>query len=212
MALKQYIKVEERHQLELENEERFKKRDYEGLIEQLNSETLSERRWAIRDLSEYPEATGYLFDLLGKEPEVAEREALFDSLQHIGGEPVIDGLLDLLHSENAGLRNGAIEILQSKPDGVAEHIEELLNDLDSDMRIFAIDILQKLAHSKTPEWLISVVNKEQHINVLATAVDRLAEVGTLDMLPELERLKQRFIGEDYLCFAIDMAIARIQGN
>jgi len=32
------------------------------------------------------------------------------------------------------------------------------------------------------------------------------------MLPELERLKQRFIGEDYLCFAIDMAIARIQGN
>lgn len=212
MALKQYIKIEERHHLKLEREDRFNKRNYEGLCAQLNSENLSERRWAIRDLSEYPQATSDLFSLLEKEPEVSEREALFDSLQYIGGEQVIDGFLHLLHSENAGLRNGAIEILQSKPEGVAEHIEELLNDSDSDIRIFAIDILQKLTHLQTPEWLISVVNKEQHINVLANAVDRLAEVGTPEMVPELEALKQRFSGEDFLCFAIDMAIVRIQGN
>ena len=212
MALKQYIKVEERHHLKLDQDDRFNKRNYEGLCAQLNSENLSERRWAIRDLSEYPQATSALFGLLEKEPEVSEREALFDCLQYIGGVQVIDGLLHLLHSDNAGLRNGAIEILQSKPEEVAEHIEELLTDLDSDIRIFALDILQKLAHIQIPEWLIGVVNNEQHVNVLATAVDRLAEVGTAEMVPELEALKQRFSSENFLCFAIDMAITRIQGK
>ena len=95
------------------------------------------------------------------------------------------------------------------PEGVALHIIELLNDRDSDVRIFAIDILQQLAHPQTPEWLLSVLKDETHINVIATAVDRLAEVGTSDMLPALKALKLRFPNEPYLDFAVQTAIRRI---
>jgi len=212
MAIKQYIKVEDREHLPLEHESRNNRRNYSGLCEQLSSKEVTERRWAIRDLSGYPESAPDLLKLLESNPCLAEREALFDSLQLIGGETVIKGALQLLHSEYAGLRNGAIEILQSKPDMTGEHIEELLTDSDSDIRIFAIDILQKLPHEKTPEWLIGVIKYDKHINVLASAVDRLAEVGTKEMIPELEGLKQKFNEESYLCFAIDLAITRIQGD
>ncbi len=185
-------------------------RDYDGLLCQLGSEVSSERRWAARDLAKYPEAVSALLKALSDEWEHDVREALFDTLQQIGGEDVISGMISLLRAESAELRNGAIEVMQSMPTAIADHIMELLNDRDSDVRIFAIDILQVLAHPQTPEWLISVLKDETHINVIATAVDRIAEVGTLEMLPEIEDIKLRFPDEPYLAFAVDTAIKRIK--
>jgi len=185
-------------------------RDYDGLLAQLASTDPTERRWAARDLVEHPESALSLLQALPDESEHAVKEALFDSLQHIGGETVISGLIPLLRAENAGLRNGAIEVMQSMPADVALHIIELLNDQDSDVRIFAIDILQVLAHPKTPEWLLSVLKDETHVNVIATAVDRIAEVGTVEMLPELVAIKHRFPNEPYLTFAVDTAIMRLK--
>jgi len=191
-------------------EHRHNKRDYDGLVEELGSSNPAERRWAARDLVDYPKAVEVLLATLPNEPEHPVREAIFDSLQHIGGETVVSGLIPLLRVEDAELRNGAIEVLQSMPEGVALHIIELLNDQDSDVRIFAVDILQVLAHPQTPEWLLSVLKDETHVNVVATAVDRLAEVGTLEMLPELEAIKQRFPEEAYIAFAVNTAIRRIK--
>jgi HEAT repeat protein len=195
---------------ETRSHKRRYKRDYDGLISQLGSDDPSERRWAARDLVKYPETVEALMAALTVESEHAVREALFDTLQLIGGEAVITGLITLLRAENAELRNGAIEVMQSMPTAIADHIKELLNDRDSDVRIFAIDILQVLAHPRTPEWLMSVLKKETHINVIATAVDRISEVGTLDMLPEIEDIKRRFSDEPYLTFAVDTAIKRIK--
>ena len=212
--LKKYIKVEEfpaDPQL-MKKGVRKNLRDYEGLLDQVNSEYVSERRWAVRDLAEFSQACDALFKTLEQEAELSVREALFDSLQQIGGQAVVNGFLALLRSEDAGLRNGAIEILQSMPEGVAEHIQALLTDRKSDVRIFAIDILQVLADPKAPEWLLNVLKTEQHINVLAVAIDRSAEIGTPEMIPTLESLKHKFQNEEYLCFAIDMAITRIQGD
>jgi len=192
------------------NENRRINRDYDGLVQQLNAEDPQERRWAVRDLAAYPDAIDVLLKALPKEQELPIIEAIFNSLQHIGGEEVVLGLIPILHSEEAVLRNGAIEVLQSMPENVALHIIELLNDKDSDIRIFAIDILQVLAHPRTPEWLLSVLKDETHINVIAAAVDRLAEVGTPDMVPDLEIIKQRFPDESYLIFAVDTAIRRIK--
>ncbi len=191
-------------------EHRHSSRDYDGLVKELGSANPVERRWAARDLVDYSEAVGVLLAALADEPEHSVREAVFDSLQQIGGEVVVSGMIPLLRLEDAELRNNAIEVLQSMPEGVALHIIELLNDQDSDVRIFAVDILQVLAHPQTPEWLLSVLKDETHINVIATAVDRLAEVGTLEMLPELEAIKQRFPEEAYLAFAVDTAIRRIK--
>lgn len=193
------------------NEElRQNSRDLKGLINELNDKDATKRRWAARDLADYPESAGNLLAILTNEPEHPVREAIFDSLCSIGGEDVVTGLIPILRLEDAALRNGAIEVLQSMPELVALHIIELLNDQDSDIRIFAIDILQVLAHPKTPQWLLSVLKDETHINVIATAVDRLSEVGTPDMIDNLEAIKQRFPNEAYLSFAVDTAIHRIR--
>ena len=191
--------------------ERQNTRDYAGLLQQLESSDPSKRRWGARDLANYPQAVDPLLRQIAVETEHPVREAIFDSLQQIGGAAVVSGLIPLLRNEDAGVRNGAIEVLQAMPEDVAPHIVELLNDSDSDVRIFAIDILQQLAHPQTPQWLLSVLKDETHINVIAAAVDRLAEVGTTDMLPELKALKLRFPDESYLLFAIQTAIDRIEG-
>jgi len=191
--------------------QRTESRDSEGLIKQLQSDDIQQRRWAARDLTDYPGIENTLLEAIKTETEHVVRESIFASLQQIGGESVVSGLIDILRSEDAELRNAAIEVLQTMPKGVALHIVELLNDRDSDVRIFAIDILQVLAHPQTPEWLLSVLKDETHINVIATAVDRLAEVGTIDMIKDLEAIKQRFPDEAYLAFAVDTAIRRIKG-
>jgi len=187
-------------------------RDYEGLILQLESSDAAKRRWAARDLVDHPESVATLLQALRAEAEYPVCEAIFDSLRQIGGEAVVSGLLDLLRTENTFIRNASIETLQAMPENVALHIIDLLNDRDSDVRIFAIDILQQLAHPQTPEWLLSVIKDETHVNVIATAVDRLAEVGTPDMLPELKALNLRFPNEPYLDFAIKTAIRQIEGG
>ena len=187
-------------------------RDFEGLLTQLESRDLMQRRWAARDLAAWQKSVKVLLVALAEETEHSVREAIFDSLSSIGGEDVVAGLVPLLRSEEAALRNGAIEVLQSMPSDVAPHIIDLLNDQDSDVRIFAIDILQQLAHPQTPEWLLSVLKDETHVNVVATAVDRLAEVGTSDMVPDLQAIKLRFPEEPYLSFAVDTAIRRIEEN
>ncbi len=185
-------------------------RDYEGLIQELQADDEIKRRWAARDLAAYPQAVPALLEALQKDHSHPVCEAIFDSLGQIGGDEVVSGLIEVLRSEDAFLRNAAIEVLQSMPDMVALHIIELLNDRDSDIRIFAIDILQVLAHPQTPQWLMSVLKDETHVNVIATAVDRLSEVGTPEMIEPLNEIKKRFPDDDYLAFAVDTAIRRIQ--
>jgi len=194
-------------------ERRHNERTVEDLIRDLQQgETVTVRRWAARDLAEHPEVATALLEALDNEQEPVVFEAILDSLQTMKTDEVVQGLIAFLRSEDAAKRNAVIEILQTMPELVALHIIELLNDTDSDVRIFAIDILQTLAHPDTPKWLMSVLKDETHINVIATAVDRLAEVGEPEMIDTLLALKERFPDESYLHFAVDVAVARIKGE
>ncbi len=194
-------------------EKRKTNRTFEGLITELSSPDIRKRRWAARDLSEHGEqAVSALLGALNTEKEFVVQEAILDTLENIGGEKVVTGLLPFLRSDNAALRNSVISVLQAMPESVALHIIDLLNDHDSDVRIFAIDILQVLKHHDAPQWLVSVLKDENHVNVIATAVDRLAEIGTPDMVKDLLAIKERFPDEPYLHFAVDTAISRINGQ
>lgn len=192
--------------------QRKKERGFDELVAGLESSDVSVRRWCARDLATMENSTGVLLSALENEAEHVVFEAILDALESIGSDEVVLGLIPMLRSEDAARRNGVIEALQSMPDMVALHIIELLNDTDSDMRIFAIDILQVLAHPDTPKWLLSVLKDETHINVVSTAVDRLAEVGTPDMINDIKALKERYPNEAYLHFAIDTAVTRIVGE
>ena len=60
-------------------------------------------------------------------------------------------------------------------------------------------------------WLIEVIEKDAHLNVCATAVDLLCEVGTEAAIEPLLRLKARFVTDTFIQFSSNRAIKRIRG-
>jgi HEAT repeat protein len=127
--------------------------------------------------------------------------------------PAIAGRLTRhLRSDDTALRNGAIEALQEMADSIAPHLRGLLNDPDSDVRIFAVNILGALRLADAPNLLAEVIRGETHINVCAAAIDALAEIGDFGVIPDLEALRTRFAADAFMAFAIDTAIRRIQGQ
>jgi HEAT repeat protein len=186
-------------------------RSYLALLENLKSSHEMTRRWAARDLSAYPNAAEALLQQLSQETDRAVSEAIFVSLTQIGNQVAVNGLISCLRSEIVNMRNDAIEAMKLMPDAVAPMMQGLLQDSDPDIRIFAVNILESLRHPKVETWLIDVITKDPHLNVCATALDLLAEVGSQQAIEPLLQLKKRFSDEPFIQFAIDIALTRIQG-
>ena len=189
-------------------DERKRERNCASLLEQLSDPNPTARRWAARDLVNFQEVAA-LVARLKLEPEVSVREVILTTLTRLGDPAAVAGLVDCLRSEDAALRNEAIEAMSQLPDEVAPIMQELLADLDPDIRIFAVNILESLCHPEVEAWLIDVVETDPHVNVCATAVNLLCEVGTEAAVEPLARLRTRFTKEPYIHFAIDVALKRI---
>jgi HEAT repeat protein len=192
--------------------EAAKRRSPDQLLAELADEQASVRRNASRDLASHPSAAMALCDRLLVETSPSVRAVLFTSLISIQTEEVAGRLAALLRSEDVALRNAAIEALQEMPDALAPHVESLLADPDSDVRIMTVNILSVLRHEQAPSWLISVVRNDPHINVCAAALDGLAEVGRPDMIKDVEDLRIRFSDSEFIGFAIATAIRRMRGQ
>lgn len=186
--------------------------DLATLLAQLSAEESGTRRAAARELAHHPDAAMALCDRLAAETSPSVRAVLFTSLIKLQSPEVAARLAEHLRSEDAPLRNAAIEALGEMPAAIAPHLRRLLADADSDVRIFAVNILGTLRHADAPEWLAEVVRAEPHVNVCAAAVDALAEVGGLDAVEALDALRARFPAEPFMTFAIDTAIRRIRGQ
>ena len=191
-------------------DERTTVRDFHGLSAELNNDNATARRWAVRDLVNFPHASDVLVARLKIEEDASVRTAILSSLAQLGDETAMSGLVTCLRSDEASLRNEAIEVLKAIPDEVGPIINTLLNDSDSDVRIFTINILESLRHDNVEQWLMSVIDNDDQVNVCATAVDLLSEVGTDLSIQSLINLKQRFANEPYMCFSVDLALKRIQ--
>jgi hypothetical protein len=72
-----------------------------------------------------------------------------------------------------------------------------------------VNILESLRHPEVESWLIEVIDSDPHLNVCATAVDLLGEVGSSAAREPLLRLKARYTEEPYIQFAADLALKRI---
>ena len=188
------------------------KRDCNQIRNELLSDDASSRRWAARDIVNCPGATHILLDQLNNEEEPSVRQVILSSLTQLGDSEAVEGLVNCLRSEDASLRNEAIEAMKQLPEEVAPIMATLLNDPDPDVRIFAVNILESLCHDDVEQWLVSVIRDDDHVNVCATAVDLLGEVGSEISIEALTGLKDRFTEEPYIQFAADLAIKRISGG
>lgn len=191
------------------HEGRKQTRECPGLLAGLEDDNATTRRWAARDLVNCQDVAAALVDRLKREGDLSVREVILTTLTRLGDSSAVAGLVDCLRSEDAALRNEAIEAMKQLPDEVAPIMQGLLADLDPDVRIFAVNILESLRHPDVESWLINVIETDPHVNVCATAVDLLSEVGTEAALQPLARLKARFADEPYVQFAADLALRRI---
>lgn len=190
-------------------EERQHPRDCLALVTQLDDPSPAARRWAARDLTDCPNAAAALVDRLQREDEGSVREVILTTLTRLGGDVAVAGLVQCLRSEDVALRNEAIEAMKQLPDAVAGIMGGLLNDASPDLRIFAVNILESLRHPEVETWLIEVIEHDPHVNVCATAVDLLGEVGSAAARQPLLHLKARYREEPYIQFATDLALKRL---
>jgi HEAT repeat protein len=191
------------------NPAREQERDCASLVNNLNNPSAVTRRWAARDLVECADSSAALVARLATETDPSVREVILTTLTRLGDSVAVAGLVQSMRSEDAALRNEAIEAMKQLPDAVAPIMRDLLNDASSDMRIFAVNILESLKHPDVELWLREVIENDAHVNVCATAVDLLGEVGSKEALESLRHLKLRFANEPYIQFAADLAIKRI---
>jgi HEAT repeat protein len=188
---------------------RAAQRDFAGLIAQLDDADPATRRWAARDLLAFPASTTALVARLKREEDRSVREFLLTSLTRLGDEIAVAGLVEWLRSEDAVMRNEAIEAMKALPDEVAPIMGDLLADADPDVRIMAVNVLESLRHPHVEAWLINVIDNDSVINVCGTAVDLLGEVGSPAARASLLRLRERFADEPYIQFATGLALKRI---
>jgi HEAT repeat protein len=167
------------------------------------------RRRAVRALQLFPDSAALLCTTALAERDASVREAIFLTLEAMGGPAVVEGLACMLASEDAALRNRAIETLKALPHDIEPYMERLLAAPDPDTRIFAVNVLESLPHPQVEDWLIRVIEQDPHLNVCSTAVDLLGELGSACALPALAALRARFAGEPFIEFAVDLACRRI---
>ena len=173
----------------------------------------ADNRWtAARALAGQADAVPALAVALACELIPRVREAMMTALIRIGNAASIEVILPYLRSQDASVRAAAIEALQALPDAIGPFMTPLLNDGDSDVRLLATELARNMEASEATRLLCELIEREQHPNVCAAAIDVLTEVGTPDALPTLERCAARFATTPFLPFAVSVAMSRISGE
>lgn len=174
----------------------------------LDSAVAAERRAAVRALEQHDDGLAPLCARIAVETAPSVREAIMATLIRRRSPLVVAALLPLLRSEQPALRNAALEGLAAMPEEVAPHIEHLLRDPDSDVRIFTANLLHILPHPHAAAWLVAAL-ADDHANVCAAAIDGLAEIGDADAIDALAALPARFPDDGFIAFAVQVAMQRI---
>lgn len=188
-------------------------RSRESLVAELAAPDANRRRQAAQALAGHRDAVEDLCRRLEQEEDVAVWDAILTTLVRTGGPQALQGLLRFLRAEPAQLRNEVLEALKTFPEEeILPAIEKLLADPDPHLRIAVIHLIQALGYPAGVNTLTSILEREEHINVAATAVDLLAEMGTQESAPSLEQARVRFSGIPFLVFAIDTALSRIRSG
>jgi len=185
-------------------------RDCADLAADLDAADAPRRRHAARDILRCPGAARNLLRRLEREEEPSVREAILSSLVRLGDPAVAGELAGFLRSDDPALRNEVIDALRAYSADLSPVLKALLADPDPDLRIFAVNILESNRHPDVERWLIEVVERDDHVNVCATAVDLLCEAGTEAAIEPLLRVQARFAAEPYLQFAVTLALRRIR--
>jgi HEAT repeat protein len=171
--------------------------------------TPAERRLAALDLATEPEAAPELAAALGGEPDWHVQEAIITALTSIGTDQAAQGLADFVTSENAALRNAAIDGLRQIGAPARSQVERLMGSPDPDARIFAIGILEASSDDDARKLMHTALEHDPEVNVGLAAVEALSHMGGPNDIMALRAFAARFPGEPFVTFAVGMTCRRI---
>ena len=157
------------------------------------TEGTSDQRWAaVRAAATRPDGVALLAAALPQERDPRVLEAIFTALARVATAESAAAVAPFIRSDDASLRAAALDALRAMPEASRPHVARLLADPDPDVRL-----------------LSALIDGEAEKNVVAAAVEVLAEVGRPEVLAALARCAERFAGDPFLAFSIKVATDRI---
>lgn len=137
---------------------------------------------------------------------IGVQEAAEYALRKIRGPHAITGLLPLLGSDDAPVRNVAMDILREiGVDGI-DNMQPYLRGDDADLRIFIADILGYCQSHKSALLLADALLKDPDVNVRYQAA---VSLGSLAFPESVSALCQAMHDEEWVQFAVVEALAKI---
>ena len=134
------------------------------------------------------------------------QEAVDSSLRKIGGKDVVQAVIPLLRSDDAPVRNLAMDILREVGNQDIVSLIELVHDQDPDIRIFVSDILGSTGSLLAVEPLCTALLKDPEVNVRYQAAVSLGELGMEEAIPSLN---QAIGDEEWVQYSVIEALTKI---
>jgi HEAT repeat protein len=181
----------------------------EHISEELRSPDEETRRFAVVELVRHPLELSMplLFIAMGDESWRVRKEAVAVLAQGKPGPEAVEGLISLLRaSDNAGLRNSAVESLERLGEVAVEPLCRYLHDPDHDLRKFVIDILGSIRCTSCVPLLVQAL-EDADPNVRVAAAENLGKLGDPVALPHLLKVLEG--QEVWLKFTVLDALALI---
>lgn len=184
--------------------------DCHSIVEQLTSGQVDLVREAAFDAGETrcEKAVPVLAGLL-RSNNIGIQEAAETALRKIGGPDTVRSVLPLLRSEEAPVRNVAMDILRAVGDQDFKSLVEILHDDDADIRIFAADILGSTRNVLAVSPLCDSLLKDPEVNVRYQAA---VSLGDLAFHEGARCLNKALDDDEWVQFAVIEALAKIKDD
>ena len=183
-----------------------------AIAAQLRADSEEDRWAAARGAAQLPNGAELLGPALAVEKAPRVREAMFTALARIATPAAAEAALPFLRSDDALVRTEALDALIAMRAVAWPYLPALLRDADSDVRILACELARSMPADAAATLFTSVLESEPQPNVCAAIVEVLAEIGDAEVLPALERCRERFRATPFLAFAIGAAADRIRAQ
>ena len=144
-----------------------------------------------------------------KSANIGVQEAAEYALRKIRGPRTIQAMLPLLRSDDAPIRNIAMDVLREVGSDDIPSIQPLLRDPDPDMRIFMSDILGCTGSRQAVPLLCEAMLKDPEVNVRYQAA---VSLGTLAYPEAVDALRQAMHDEEWVQFSVVEALTKIRAD
>lgn len=142
-------------------------------------------------------------------PDIGVQEAADRALRKIGGANVVSGVIPLLRSEDAPVRNIAMDLLREVGAENIDPLFQLLHDSDPDMRIFASDILGSSNSVLAVPPLCGALLRDPEVNVRYQAAVSLGSLGFQEAAPSLNKGLE---DEEWVQFSVVEALIKLRAE